>query len=175
MQSRPVEERYCWAPVLGGVFLGLLMILTFVISGRGIGISGGLTRVAAWMQDRFFPDLTAKSEYFSRYFAHDANPLDDFLVYMIAGTLVGAFVAALTGRNLSLEILRGPHVTDVQRLLYALLGGFIIGFAARLARGCTSGLALVGGSELAVGSWAFMIAVFTGGFATAWFVRRQWL
>jgi len=175
MSMKPSEERYCWAPFMGGVFLGLLMILTFVISGRGIGISGGLTRVAAWMQELVSPELTAKSEYFAKYFADEANPLDNFLVFMLAGTLVGSFVAALTGRDLRVEILRGPRIRDYQRLLLALLGGFIIGFAARLARGCTSGLALVGGAELAVGSWAFMVAVFAGGFATAWFVRKQWL
>ena len=61
------------------------------------------------------------------------------------------------------------------RLFFALAGGIFVGFGTRLARGCTSGLALVGGSELSVGAFAFMFAAFTGGFLTAYFVRRQWL
>jgi hypothetical protein len=50
-----------------------------------------------------------------------------------------------------------------------------MGFAAGLARGCTSGQALSGGAMLAAGSWAFMGMVFVGGYAFAWTVRRQWL
>ncbi len=42
-------------------------------------------------------------------------------------------------------------------------------------RGCTSGQALVGGAELSIGSWAFMFSIFAGGFAVAYFVRRQWI
>jgi uncharacterized protein len=49
-----------------------------------------------------------------------------------------------------------------------------MGFAARLARGCTSGQALSGGAVLSVGAWAFMFSVFAGGYALAWFLRRQW-
>ena len=45
---------------------------------------------------------------------------------------------------------------------------------ARLARGCTSGQALSGGSVLSVGSWAFMFAIFGGGYAVAYFVRKLW-
>ena len=49
-----------------------------------------------------------------------------------------------------------------------------MGFAARLARGCTSGQALTGGAALSLGSWIFMMAVFTGGYLVAPFVRREW-
>ena len=38
----------------------------------------------------------------------------------------------------------------------------IMGFAARLGRGCTSGQALSGGALLSAGSWVFMFAVFGG-------------
>ena len=47
--------------------------------------------------------------------------------------------------------------------------------AARMALGCTSGQALSGGAMLSVGSWIYMFSVFAGGYAAAWFVRRQWL
>jgi hypothetical protein len=49
-----------------------------------------------------------------------------------------------------------------------------MGLAARAARGCTSGQALSGGAVLSVGAWIFMLSVFGGGYAFAWFVRRQW-
>ena len=61
------------------------------------------------------------------------------------------------------------------RLFYALTGGILMGFAAALARGCTSGQALSGGALLATGSWAFMMMVFAGGYLGARFVRRQWV
>ena len=49
-----------------------------------------------------------------------------------------------------------------------------MGFGAKMARGCTSGQALTGGTMLSVGGWAFMLAVFAGAYAFAYFVRRQW-
>ena len=50
----------------------------------------------------------------------------------------------------------------------------MMGFAARLARGCTSGQALTGGAVLSLGSWVFMFAVFAGGYMLAPFIRRMW-
>ena len=49
-----------------------------------------------------------------------------------------------------------------------------MGWAAALARGCTSGQALSGGAVLAVGSWAFMMMVFAGAYALAYPLRRLW-
>jgi uncharacterized membrane protein YedE/YeeE len=56
----------------------------------------------------------------------------------------------------------------------ALGGGLLLGIGARLARGCASGQALTGGALLSAGSWAFMLAIFAGGYAAAWLARREW-
>ncbi len=32
-------------PVFAGILIGLVMLIAFVISGRGIGVSGALTQV----------------------------------------------------------------------------------------------------------------------------------
>ncbi len=170
-----VEERSCWRPVTAGVALGLVMVLTFVVSGRGFGASGGLTRLAATLQHWIAPELTEHSAYFAPYFAQGGHPLHHYLVFMLAGILAGAVAGAALSGQLRFEVLRGPGIAPGRRLLLAALGGILVGFAARLARGCTSGQALVGGAELSVGSWAFMISIFAGGYAAAWFVRRQWL
>ena len=60
---------------------------------------------------------------------------------------------------------------------YAWLGAGVLtlGFGAAMARGCTSGQALSGGAVLSVGSWAFMMMVFAGGYLLAYPLRRLWL
>ncbi len=56
----------------------------------------------------------------------------------------------------------------------ALIGGILMGYGARLARGCTSGQGLSGGAVLSVGSWAFMLAVFAGAYVLAYTLRKFW-
>ena len=131
-------------PVFAGILIGISMLLAFVIAGRGIGASGALTRIIAVVQNTIMPEITQGSEYFARYFAHGQNPLDSWLLYLFAGLLLGSFVSALLCGDWKMEVLRGPNISAAGRLLLAFSGGILIGFAARLARGCTSGVALVG-------------------------------
>jgi uncharacterized membrane protein YedE/YeeE len=167
--------RRRWHPIVGGVVIGMTINLAFFFAGRGIGASGALTRFVATLQSWIFPDLTTESVYFSRYFTGDSHPLNDYLVFMMIGIIAGAFVAAHIGNDLRLAVLRGPRISARARLWLALAGGILVGFAARLARGCTSGVALVGGAQLSVGAWAFMICIFIGGFGIAYFLRKQWI
>jgi len=168
-------KKKLWNPIFGGIMIGFAMILSFYTAGRGIGASGAFTRLSAWLQDLIFPSFTQSSVYFGKYFLHGHNPLYNYLVFMAIGLMIGAFVASKVAGDFKFEILRGPNISVKNRLILALTGGIIVGFAARLARGCTSGQALVGGAELSVGSWVFMIFIFVGGFAAAYFVRREWL
>ena len=162
-------------PVMAGVVIGITMLLTFVVAGRGIGVSGMMTRLVATVQHWLLPGMTEKSAYFSGYFAHGAHPLNDYLSFLMIGLLAGAFTASMLCGDFRFVVQRGPRISALGRLVYALIGGVITGFAARLARGCTSGQGLVGAAELSVGSWAFLLCIFIGGFATAWFVRKQWI
>lgn len=59
--------------------------------------------------------------------------------------------------------------------MLAFAGGFIAAYGAKIAKGCTSGQALTGGSILNVGSLVFMLAVFASAYALAYFVRKEWL
>jgi uncharacterized membrane protein YedE/YeeE len=168
-------KKKLWNPIFGGIMIGIAMILTFYISGRGLGASGAMTDFAVWLQNLVAPSINQSSGYFSKYVANGANPLNDYLIFMAIGILIGSFLAGLVSKDLKFEVLKGPNISNKGRLIYALIGGIFIGYAARMARGCTSGQALVGGAELSVGSWAFMFAIFAGGFAVAYFVRREWI
>ena len=79
------------------------------------------------------------------------------------------------GRRLRFAIERGPRVTDGQRLALAFAGGFVAAYGAKIAKGCTSGQALTGGSMLNVGSLVFMLAVFASAYGLAYFARKEWL
>ncbi len=168
-------KKKLWNPVYGGMVIGLAIILTFFVSGRGLGASGAMTDFAVWIQNLFAPSLNQSSQYFSRYVANGANPLFDYLVFMAIGIMIGSFLAGMVSKDLKFEVLKGPNISNKGRLWYALAGGILVGYAARMARGCTSGQALVGGAELSVGSWAFMFSIFIGGFAVAYFIRREWI
>jgi len=92
----------------------------------------------------------------------------------VLGVVVGGVLGAWTSGRLKREVLKGPTFGTGGRIAFAIAGGVLMGFAAKLTRGCTSGQALSGGALLSVGSWAFMFSVFAGGYAVAYFVRRQW-
>jgi uncharacterized protein len=174
IQDTQRNERPLVDPYLGGVLLGLVLLATFLVVGRGLGASGAVTRFAARIAEIFAPAWVHQSGALSGYFANGAHWWDDWLVFEMVGVALGGLAAGLTSRRFGLTVERGPRIGAWTRLAFALLGGIIVGFGARLAMGCTSGQALTGGATLAVGSWAFMFAVFGGAYGIAYFVRRLW-
>jgi len=160
-----------WNPYLGGMFLGVVLFLAFLIAGHGLGASGGVARVLGAAMDKVAPEHVQHNFFFGRYID---QPLSHWIIPVIVGLVIGGFFSARLGGRAKLETLRGPGISPRTRWIFAILGGAIAGYGARLARGCTSGQALTGGATLSVGSWAFMMAVFAGGYATAWFARKLW-
>ena len=158
-------------PYLAGVLLGLVLLASFVFLGAGLGASGGIARIGASLSMCVAATHTLGSEYFGNW---GARPFNYYLVFMFIGTFVGALFSALLANRARIQVERGAGTSIGRRLGYALAGGVIVGFASRLARGCTSGQALSGGALMLTGSMVFLICLFAGGYATAWFVRRQW-
>ena len=158
-------------PYLAGFFLGLVLLSSFLILGAGLGASAGLARIAAAVEGALLPTHTLASPYFGNW---GKNPLDYYLVFMFVGTIIGGLISALHGRRLSFELERGKKASPALRFIFALTGGILVGYASRLAQGCTSGQALTGGALLLSGSLVFLICLFAGGYAAAFFVRRQW-
>jgi len=180
----PTGKPY-WNAYAAGVALGLVLLATFVVMGRGLGASGGMTRMATYALHKAdaavhggtraeATTVAAQNPYMANYAGRDQDPLDDFLVYLLVGVLLGGFLGGFGTQRFSLKVVHGPHTTARRRIVFAIVGGFISAIGARLARGCTSGMALSGGATLAVGSWVFMFAVFAGGYALAYAMRKEW-
>lgn len=167
-------ERSYWNPYVAGVALGLVLLGTFLVFGFGLGSSSAVSRLAYAAVDAVAPQAAAGNAYLAGYVGGESGILVDWMVFEVLGVLLGGFVAAYTAGRMKLGIDRGVGVRIGTRLAMAVAGGVLMGFAARLARGCTSGQALTGGATLAVGSWIFMMAVFAGGYAVAPMVRRMW-
>jgi len=170
MQAKPY-----WNPYAAGVLLGIALLLAFLVAGQGLGASAMPKRGVALVAHEIAPAWTAQNATLGRYVEGGANPMKDWLVFEVVGVIAGGFLGAMLAGRFKATVEKGPRISTRGRLGYALAGGVIMGFAAALARGCTSGQALSGGALLATGSWVFMLMVFGGGYAVAWFVRRQWI
>ncbi|MCB1164202.1 MAG: YeeE/YedE thiosulfate transporter family protein [Candidatus Krumholzibacteriia bacterium] len=169
MKAKPYVNPY-----LGGTLLGIVLFLAFFLTGGGLGASGALNRVQVSVVDAVAPAHVDRVAYFAQNAGGSRNPLSDPSVLMLLGTLLGGLASGLVFGRVKPEIRKGPSIGNGTRLAMALVGGAIMGYGARMARGCTSGQALSGGAVLSVGSWAFMFAVFAGGYLFARSVRRLW-
>ena len=165
-------ERY-WNPYLAGLALGAVLLATYLVMGKGLGASGASFRAGVWLTNAVAPAHAAAVPAMAGAM-EDHHPLNDWLVFEVLGMLVGGALAAWTSGRLRREVLKGPTFGSGARLALAVAGGVAMGFAAKLSRGCTSGQALSGGAVQSVGSWAFMLSVFVGGYAAAPLVRREW-
>ena len=100
-------------PYFSGVGLGLVLLAAFVLAGRGLGASGAFASVAA--------AVSAKAEtnsYFAGYL-QNGGPAHDWLVFELAGVIIGAFASAWFGgrhkqpMNGSYKIIPQDSNTDV--------------------------------------------------------------
>jgi hypothetical protein len=161
-------------PYLAGIGLGLVLLAAFVLVGRGLGASGAFNSTIAWATSLLAPDYARANPFLAGYLESGEHPLKAWLVFEVAGVAAGALLSGLLANRFAATVERGPRVSVAGRLVLAFFGGALMAFGAAFARGCTSGQALTGGALLNLGSWIFMLAVFGGAYACAWFVRRQW-
>lgn len=162
-------------PYLGGFMLGVVLLLTFYISGRGLGASGAVKNTVAAAVNTVAPQHVENNAYYCQFAGGDKKPLSNWLVYEVLGVLAGAFLSGILFNRLKMKVEHSPKITSRRRLLFALAGGLLFGFGTQLARGCTSGAALSGMAVLSFGGYITMIAIFGTAFVAAWVFRKNWI
>jgi hypothetical protein len=167
------DPEKLWNPYLAGVALGLVLLGSYVVMGKGLGASGASYRLGVAAVEAVAPSHAATAPGL-RSATAAGSPLDDWIVFEFLGMFLGGLVAAYTSGRMSREVLRGPHISAGGRLALAFGGAVLMGIGAKMARGCASGQALTGGGIMSVGGWVFMLAFFGGAYALAWFVRREY-
>lgn len=163
-----------WNPYAVGFLLGLVLLATYAVTARGLGATAAFAAVSSWLVGLGSVAHVEANAVHVRYW-NEGAPLLNWTLFLLAGSTIGAFLSGWQGRRLSFTVERGPHISDSTRLMLAFFGGFVAAFGAKIAKGCTSGQALTGGSMLNVGSLVFMLAVFAGAYGLAYFIRKEWL
>jgi uncharacterized membrane protein YedE/YeeE len=175
IKEKQQNRHVYWNPYFGGFLLGLLIIFTFYMTGRGLGASGAIKSGVVTVVDTVSPKHAESNAYYSKFIEEGESPMNNWLVFETMGMLLGAFLSgAFTGR-IKLKVEHSPKITSRRRLIFALLGGLLFGLGAQIARGCTSGAALSGMAVLSTGGFITMLAIFGTGYLVAYFFRKNWI
>ena len=159
-----------WPPLLAGIALGLVLLLTFMLTGHGLGATGASTRLTAWVGLTLAPAATQANGYLGPMVSH-GNPMAGWISWQVIGVALGALVAAFMGGRFRVQFDGSRSIGTPRRLVSTLLGGLVSGFGARVAAGCTSGVGLSGGATLSIAAFVFLALFFTAGLLTNRLVR----
>jgi hypothetical protein len=167
------SEKF-WNPYAAGIALGVVLLTSFLVMGKGLGASGAANRVGVAVAAVVAPSHVASNPNLASTKGDRNSVLDDWLVFELLGVLIGGIIGSMSAGRFGAKVLGAATIGVPRRLAFAFGGGVLMGLAARAARGCTSGQALSGGAVMSAGAWIFMLSVFAGGYAFAWFMRRAW-
>lgn len=171
-----MEKTKYMNPYLAGFLLGLLLLITIFITGRGLGASGAFKSFVVAGVNTLTPSHAENTAYYQEYMnEHEGSPLKNWLVFEVIGVVIGAFISGLISDRLEFKFEKFGKSTAKIRIITALLGGALFGFGAQLGRGCTSGSALSGMAVLSAGGLITMMAIFGGAYLFAYFFRKLWI
>jgi len=174
-KTKDLQPHYI-NPYLGGVLLGLLVLLTVFITGRGLGASGAVKSAVVTTTETIAPIHAQSNSFDSKFISGDHSPMYNWLVFESLGIFFGGLLSGiLFGRIKKPRIEHSPKISGKTRMIAALLGGILFGAGSQFGRGCTSGAALSGSATFAFGGVVVMLTIFGSAYAFAWFFRKLWI
>jgi len=161
-----------WSPYVAGVLLGLVGIAAVWASDSLLGASGAFENLAGMIGKAVTP-----AAFDNIYFNFIMPPGITVGVMLVIGIFFGGMIGAATSGTLkwgkkdsanSDEQWKRIFGTQTwKRWLIAFFGAIVLEYAAGIAGGCTSGLAISGGMLLAPAAFLFIAGMFVGGIPTA--------
>jgi hypothetical protein len=151
------------SPYAVGAGLGLLNVFAFASAGRGLGVTTPFESAAALATRRIAPDVMRINEYLTK---REELPKLDWEAFLVLGVFAGSHLAAraagerVRSRRRPAPWRRRFEARRTRRYTAAFVGGALMMFGARMAKGCTSGHGLTGTAQLAVSSWVFTPLMF---------------
>lgn len=176
--------REPWPWYVAGPLIGLIVPILLLLGGKQFGVSSNLRHTCA----ACFPGNIS-------FFQYDWKKAGGWNLVFIAGTIIGGFIGGWLFQNpepvalasqtiadlqkmgisnfsglLPAELFSWSNLTSLQGLIVMVVGGFLVGFGARYAGGCTSGHAISGLADLQVASLIAVIGFFIGGLLVTYLV-----
>ena len=156
-----------WSPWAAGALLGLTSIATYVLVDKTIGSSGGIENIDSMLLKLFHSSLAN-----SMYFKYQMPPVVSFQILLFVGMLLGAFMSSIWSKDFKFRMMPDQQWTQIfgpskfKRWSMIFIGGIIIEYAAGIAGGCTSGLAISGTMQLSPAGLIFIVGLFVSGIIT---------
>ncbi len=167
-----------WSPYIAGILLGIVGILAVWLSNSLLGASGAFENIAGLIGKTVAPKL-----FDNMYFNFIMPPGITWGVVLLVGVFFGGMIGAATSGTLKWgkkdaansdeqwKSIFGPQTW--KRWVLAFVGAVILEYAAGIAGGCTSGLAISGGMLLAPSAFLFIAGMFASGIITALIIYRR--
>ena len=168
--------------VIGLLFAALALVVSWknrisprtliFASGVGFAVAVGWVLTFTLAQSAFEP-VSVTSATFSGPSANTLmfflipDPVLEFDVGLVPGVVIGAFLAALVGRELKFQGFEGAGA--MQR---SMIGAVMMGFGAMLAGGCAIGAGVTGGSIFAATAWLALLCMWVGAIITDFLVDQ---
>jgi len=172
-----------WPWYVAGPAIGLFVPALLIVGNRLFGVSSNLRHLCSAV-------LPSKLD----YFRYDWKRAGLWNLLFADGILVGGFLASHWGTShdvaiseqtrLALtrlgihdfsglaprEVFTWPALLTLKGFVSVVLGGFLVGFGAAYAGGCTSGHAISGLADLQLSSLIAVVGFFAGGLLATHFI-----
>ena len=171
-------RKELWSPYVAGILLGIVGVLAVLLSNTLLGASGAFENVAGMIGKAIAPKA-----FDNMYFNFIMPPGITWGVILLVGVFFGGLIGAATSGTLKWgkkdaasgdaqwKRIFGPQIW--KRWVLGFLGAIILEYAAGIAGGCTSGLAISGGMLLVPAAFLFIAGMFASGILTALVVYRN--
>jgi uncharacterized membrane protein YedE/YeeE len=172
-----------WPWYVSGPIIGLIVPLLLLVGNRQFGLSSNFRHICAAMAPRRAPWL--QYDWKSSGLWNLA-----FLVGVMLGGYLGGRLFAAPGVHLAeatradlarlgvpdmaglypASLFNWSSLLSIRGVIFIVLGGFLVGFGASYAGGCTSGHGVMGLAALQKPSILAVIAFFIGGMTMTWLI-----
>lgn len=147
-----------WSFMIGGILLAIMFAFILLTTGHSWGVTGPLTTWGvAFFQ--LFGIQFSSPVFADAVAAANGGILNDPGSLRNIGIILGAAIAFLLAGRFTFD-----WKFKFKDVIYYLIGGFLMGFGARLAGGCNIGALFSGIGNFSLSGWGFFLTLALGGF-----------